>query len=284
MNSVDVAAKIESIIACPQCLGGLEIEGEDVICSECKAAYKKRNGKYYFREIRESDRPDVIDRAKGIIRRHEKLYAFFVSVVAPTFKSINLRKFVSAEREVVVDLGSGNTNVNDSWIKIDYFDYPNVHIVCDCEKLPFKSNSVDVQYNISVLEHVSDPYKVVSQIHRTLKKGGIVVSSVPFLVPYHASPHDYHRFTSSGVLNLYKDFAVLELGGRSGPFSALLWIFQETIASLLSLGSTRIRHILLVFLYLALFPFKFLDAVFLVYPFRSIENIASNFYFVGRKE
>lgn len=275
---------IESILACPQCLGDLHISGENILCRRCSSSYKKINGKYYFRDASVSDKPDGLDRIKGIFKKHETAYKFLVSFIAPTFKMVRLKKFIHDNQKVVIDLGSGNTNNDDRWIKIDYFDYPNVDIVCDCERLPIRSGSVDVHYNVSVLEHLSDPVAVVAQIHRTLKKGGIVISSVPFLVPYHASPHDYQRFTSQGVINLFRDFTKIELGIRSGPFSALLWITQETIASLLSFGSDRLRHILLIFLYLLLFPVKILDLLFLPYPAHSLEHVASNFYFIGKKE
>jgi SAM-dependent methyltransferase len=275
---------IESILACPHCLGDLRIHGENMWCCSCGSSYKKKNGKYYFREVAGSDRPDPLDRIKGVFKKYEKGYRFLVSVVAPTFKMVDLKKFVSPDQVVVIDLGSGNTNNDDRWIRIDFFDYPNVDIVCDCERLPIKSGSVDVHYNVSVLEHLSDPVAVVAQIHRTLKNGGIVISSVPFLVPYHASPHDYQRFTSSGILNLFKGFTKIKIGVRSGPFSALLWITEETLASLLSFGSQRLRRLLLVFFYLLLFPLKLLDLFFLPYPTHSLEHVASNFYFIGRKE
>ncbi len=275
---------IESILACPKCLGDLNISGENILCNRCNSSYKKKNGKYYFREVTVSDKPDQLDRIKDIFKKHEKAYKFLVSFIAPTFKMVRLKKFIQDDQKVVIDLGSGNTNNDHRWIKIDYFDYPNVDIVCDCERLPIKNDSVDVHYNVSVLEHLADPAAVVAQIHRTLKKSGIVISSVPFLVPYHASPHDYQRFTSQGVLNLFRDFTKVELGIRSGPFSALLWITQETIASLFSFGSTRLRHALLIFLYLLLFPVKFLDMLFLPYPTNSLEHVASNFYFIGKKE
>ncbi len=281
---LDLQQKIESILACPNCHGTLVIRGEDISCHSCASVFKKTHGKYYFRNITLLDKPDAFDKMKDIIKRFDKFYQFLIQLVAPTMKMIRLKKYVNASNSVVLEIGSGNSNLDNAWIKLDYFDYPNVHIICDTAQLPIKDESVDTHYNVSVLEHVADPAKVVAEIYRTLKKGGNVVSSVPFLVPYHASPHDYHRFTSSGVLNLYKQFKVIELGVRSGPISALLWVFEETVATLLSFGSRRLRYTLLIFLYLLLFPFKLLDLLFIVYPFHAVEGIASNFYFIGEKE
>lgn len=279
----DRQALIESILACPSCHGSLAIAGEDIHCAGCNASYRKINGTYYFRHVVPSDRSDRLDRLKEAIRRHHRLYGILLSVVAPTLKMKNLRRFVPAGDAVVIDLGSGNSLTDGRWIRLDYFDYPNVDIVCDAERLPIRSGSVDCHYNISLLEHILNPEATVAEIHRTLMPGGTVVSSVPFLVPFHASPHDYHRFTSSGVLHLFRNFVTAETGVRSGPFSSLLWIFQETVASLLSFGSDRLRNVWLILLYLALFPLKICDAVFLLYPRGAAENAASNFYYVGKK-
>jgi len=281
----DISSLIESILACPKCLADLRIEGADITCIGCGASFKKKDGKYYFRSVSQFDRPNLFDKFKSFFKKFHRLYSFLVMTIAPTMKLVYLKKRMpSGEDDVILEIGSGNSNTDERWIKVDYFDYPNVNIVCDCENLPIKDNSVDAHYNVSVLEHVPSPSKVVFQIYRTLKKGGIVVSSVPFMMPYHASPHDYHRFTSSGVLNLFQNFKKLELGVRSGPVSALLFIFQEMTASIFSFGIMRLRYVLLILLYLFLFPLKLLDLIFLLYPFRSVEGIASNFYYVGMKE
>jgi 2-polyprenyl-6-hydroxyphenyl methylase / 3-demethylubiquinone-9 3-methyltransferase len=41
------------------------------------------------------------------------------------------------------------------------------------EKLPFDDNSFDIVFCCDVLEHVSDVPKVISEISRVLKKGGL---------------------------------------------------------------------------------------------------------------
>jgi ubiquinone/menaquinone biosynthesis C-methylase UbiE len=66
-----------------------------------------------------------------------------------------------------------------------------VDIVCDIENLPFKNNSIDVVFNIAVLEHVKNPENVVGEIFRILKADGIVVSFFPFIQAFHASPYDF---------------------------------------------------------------------------------------------
>ena len=43
---------------------------------------------------------------------------------------------------------------------------------CGGESVPLDDESVDFIYSFEVLEHVQDPYKVLSEIYRLLKKGG----------------------------------------------------------------------------------------------------------------
>lgn len=47
-------------------------------------------------------------------------------------------------------------------------------IVADATKLPFKDNSIDCIFTQTFLEHPIEPEKVLSEISRVLKKGGII--------------------------------------------------------------------------------------------------------------
>lgn len=52
-------------------------------------------------------------------------------------------------------------------------------ILTDATHLPFKRNYFDVILVLEVLEHIPDDTKVIEEVHRVLKEGGIVISSVP---------------------------------------------------------------------------------------------------------
>lgn len=49
----------------------------------------------------------------------------------------------------------------------------------DARKLPFKNNSYGSIVSVSVMEHIDKCEKVISEVHRVLKKGGLFVFSVP---------------------------------------------------------------------------------------------------------
>jgi SAM-dependent methyltransferase len=55
--------------------------------------------------------------------------------------------------------------------------YDREGIVCDAQNLPLKGNSVDVIYTHTFLEHPIDPDRVVKEIDRVLKHGGLVIHS-----------------------------------------------------------------------------------------------------------
>jgi 2-polyprenyl-3-methyl-5-hydroxy-6-metoxy-1,4-benzoquinol methylase len=57
----------------------------------------------------------------------------------------------------------------------------NLHFsVCNInEKIDFPDDMFDAVTSIAVIEHVFDPYYVVSEIHRVLKSGGVFVVEVP---------------------------------------------------------------------------------------------------------
>jgi|GEM_PF-2317771 SAM-dependent methyltransferase len=87
----------------------------------------------------------------------------------------------------------------------------NVMLVADAHALPIADASLDGVMMVSVLEHLYDPLRAVEQVARVLKRGGVFFSYAPFYHPYHASPHDYFRFTQEGYRHLLRDFARVEI-------------------------------------------------------------------------
>lgn len=87
----------------------------------------------------------------------------------------------------------------------------NVMFVADAHCLPIANESLDGVIMVSVLEHLYDPIRAVNQVARVLKKGGVYFSYAPFYHPYHASPHDYFRFTQEGYRHMLQDFSRVEM-------------------------------------------------------------------------
>jgi SAM-dependent methyltransferase len=275
------------VLKCPNCNNGQMLFVEDyVYCPECKNKYNHSNNKYIFQEFSQADVSDFLDRIKFRIKKYSYIYDILIKLVSPVCPTINLKKTIRiyiAENELLgINLGSGNIKISEDVINLDIFPYSNVDIVCDIEKLPLRNETVGVVFNIAVLEHVKNPEAVVREIHRVLSPGGIVVSFVPFIQAFHASPYDYSRRTYEGMKVLYKDFDIIELKAAGGPTSGFLWIFQEWVSIILSFGIKPVYYLLNLLLMLITFPIKFLDFLLIHHPMA--KSISSGFLFIGRKK
>lgn len=69
----------------------------------------------------------------------------------------------------------------------------------------------DVVYSNNVFEHLKKPWVAADNIMRMTKKGGIVVTIVPFSQRYHQSPEDYFRYTHVGINSLFENCGNVEI-------------------------------------------------------------------------
>ena len=81
-------------------------------------------------------------------------------------------------------------------VETDVYLGPRTTIVCDGHDLPFADCSFDAVVCQAVLEHVIDPYRVVSEIERVLKPSGLVYSEIPFIQQVHEGAYDFTRHSS----------------------------------------------------------------------------------------
>jgi hypothetical protein len=114
-----------------------------------------------------------------------------------------------------------------------------------------------------VLEHVPDAEAVVDGFLRCTRPGGIGMHQVPFLFPFHASPHDYRRFTHMGLRQLFAQWKTVELVNASGPVTLALLAMIEFLSTLVSFGQPGPKAVAYLLLCALLFPLKILDAPFI---------------------
>jgi SAM-dependent methyltransferase len=200
---------------------------------------------------------------------------FLSEVISPVYISKTMLKKIirdlEANDKIGLNIGSGVTNYSQNIINFDLQPFKNVAVIGDLFHLPFKDNSFDYVFSIYVLEHIPDTKKAINEMLRVLKPGGTAYCLVPFIQGFHAAPADFTRLTISGVKEQFSEFARTEAVGL-GPTSALLWIFQEWLALVLSFGSKRIGAILHILFMVLTFPIKYLDI--LVSHFSGAEKIA----------
>lgn len=225
-----------------------------------------RDGRIYFREAAvRDDRMDALKgRLKALLGRW--YYTIGVRVFAPTYPFAferRVRKHLDCARQIVVDAGCGTHRCDEHAIGVDLYDYEAVDIVCDLHALPFKAGSVDAFITRSVLEHLPDPCSVVRGFLRCTRPGGIGMHQVPFLFPFHASPHDYRRFTHMGLRQLFADWKLVEQVNSGGPVTLFLLAVIEFLSTLVSFGRPGPKAVVYLLLCACLFPLKVLDAPFI---------------------
>jgi len=276
----------KKIFRCPDCGEENLLFVRNIIkCSKCNAVHKLKDNKLYFLEKKELP-DDFIDKFKYKFKKFSTFYTFLIRVISPVYVNKRLKKFIEIEINkkdgISLNLGSGNRILSSKIINVDLYPYKNVDIITDIQNLPIASKTIDTVICSAVLEHIKNPYNVVSEIYRVLKEGGLTYCYMPFICGFHASPNDYIRLTYEGMKILFKDFEIVELGISGGPTSGLLWILQEWLAILLSFGSRRLYFLLYLFFMLITFPIKYLDFILAKYPMA--KNIASGFYIIARKK
>ncbi|MCH2021049.1 MAG: class I SAM-dependent methyltransferase [Saprospiraceae bacterium] len=82
--------------------------------------------------------------------------------------------------------------------------------IADACDLPYEDNFFDIVVSFDVFEHIENDTKAVSEVYRTLKKGGALVYSVP-AGPNLFSSHDvalehFRRYDKKMVRMLFADF------------------------------------------------------------------------------
>jgi SAM-dependent methyltransferase len=255
---------------------------EKLFRKDCK--YTIKNGKFIFKHIELSNIENDLDKLKNKVKKYQKIYYFLIDIISPVYLSKDVEQFINryiGKKNIILNVGSGNSRISKEVYNIDFFEYDNVDIVCDIADLPFEDNSVDIVLNIAVLEHVPYPQKVLDEIYRILKPNGYVYTAFPFVQGFHASPYDFTRVTEEGIKILHKNFEELEVKPFGGPTSGMLWIFQEWVAILFSFGNKKMHMLIYLVVMVFTFPVKYLDYFLLKHPLA--KNIASGFTYIGKK-
>lgn len=68
-------------------------------------------------------------------------------------------------------------------------------VVADGQHLPLADDSYDTVLSIQVLEHVFEPMRMLEELYRVVRPGGVVVLMVPQTANIHLAPHHYQNFT-----------------------------------------------------------------------------------------
>ncbi len=174
-----------------------------------------------------------------------------------------IRKFVEGigsttkAGERVLDAGAGECRFKPAfahahYVGVDFaqgdpqWNYSRLDAIARLEELPFPDSSFDRVISIVVLEHTPEPARVMQEFQRVLSPGGTVHLVVPHMWEEHQRPHDYFRFTSSGVGYLMEK-AGLQVS-RIEPVGGFFWMLSRRLMAILSFTQYGWRRVLFPFL------------------------------------
>jgi ubiquinone/menaquinone biosynthesis C-methylase UbiE len=99
-------------------------------------------------------------------------------------------------------------------VVLDILPGENVDVVGDAHKMSdfFPEGHFDFVYSVSVFEHLAMPWKVVCEMNRVMKPGGLGLVHSHQTIGMHDMPWDFYRFSDvawSGLFNGHTGFEVL---------------------------------------------------------------------------
>lgn len=126
----------------------------------------------------------------------------------------------------ILSIGGGPQRNHPHEINLNLAPFPEVDLVGNAWRLPFRDGSVDGVWCNAVLEHVTDPKLTAREIMRVLEPGGCAIILVPFVFPVHAYPLDCQRYTVQGLKYLFDDLTIIDSGQAVGPSFAMLQLLE----------------------------------------------------------
>jgi SAM-dependent methyltransferase len=124
-------------------------------------------------------------------------------------------------------------------------------------RLPLEAADYDCVLSTQVLEHVEDPEAYLQECYRVLRPGGHLLLTTHGIFEDHAVPHDYWRWTATGLRRLIEEVADLKVRAvkklTTGPrgvlslsereFHRLQFNSATAYGALLSFGMQAIRRL-----------------------------------------
>jgi SAM-dependent methyltransferase len=298
-------AKIAEIIRCPRCLARLTATGgmnanNRWACTNEQCAYAKNGFPAASGGV-----PVLVDFDKSVLSRNDielsvTEYAtssdwlhvkdwFLQSLLCsrePT--STNAKSFLRAVHGVdkhpkVLIIGGATRGLGTQTIYadpdicligLDIYCTTITDLVADGHNLPLADGSIDGVWIQAVLEHVLEPHRVVEEIHRVLRRRGVVYAETPFMQQVHMGSSDFTRFTPSGHRWLFRRFDEIGSGVREGPGTTILWSIKYFVASIF--GTYKMGTLVAVMF----FWLRFFDYV--AWGAFAFDG-ASGVYFLGRR-
>ncbi|MBR1121090.1 methyltransferase domain-containing protein [Bradyrhizobium lablabi] len=288
------------ILICPRCKARVSVAADRAFCTDSKCIYAGQG----FPVV--DGQPVLIDFLDSIFQRSNYKEGNGSAIARDPSRSglrSRLHRFVDGDNPVAVRncrsflalikaqsrrprvlvIGGGSVGkgaeglYRDPDIELigtDVYASSCTDLLCDAHKLPFEDSTFDGVWVQAVLEHVLDPHIVVSEIHRVLRKDGLIYAETPFMQQVHERAYDFTRFTPSGHRWLFRRFEEIAAGPVTGPGVALVWSIRYLLRSL-GMGEKISRLIAMLFVWI-----RWLDRFC---QSRMAADAAGGVFFLGRR-
>lgn len=173
---------------------------------------------------------------------------------------------------VVLDAGAGHQPYRDLFAHCTYetADFEQVEAagktylpstyVCDLKSIPVQDARFDAVVFTHVMEHLPEPFEVLTELSRVMKPGGTIFYTAPFVYQEHEQPYDFYRYTQYGVRYLLTKarFEIEVLRPLDGTLSMVAHVLRFMMRRLPWKPSDYAPGIRGYLFLLAFTPFRFL--------------------------
>lgn len=113
----------------------------------------------------------------------------------------------------LLDAGAGEAPYRELFAHVQYESadfqkvdkpYAQSTYVCDlCQHIPVEDGRFEYVVCNQTLEHLREPARALSELHRVLAPGGRILCTAPFFFEEHEQPYDFFRYTQFGHRHLF---------------------------------------------------------------------------------
>jgi len=183
--------------------------------------------KYFINITLEKEYPDIYYVRKSILKAVEDNTSKFTGTL------LDVGCGIMPYRELVC---SRNTKIT-RYIGLDFessldseYAMGKPDLFWKGDVIPLGSEAVDTVFATELFEHCAEPEKIMKEIIRVLKPGGLLFLTVPFLWNLHLVPFDEYRYTpysltrhltNAGFINI----ELQALGGMDASLAQMLGIW-----------------------------------------------------------
>jgi SAM-dependent methyltransferase len=91
------------------------------------------------------------------------------------------------------------------------------------------SESFDAILCSGLLEHMTDPKRLIDECRRILRPGGTLIMSASAVFAFHRGPDNYFHFTPHGIRLLMPEWTKLSIEGSSQPFETIGILMERVL-------------------------------------------------------